>query len=159
MSGLFDRLIDQPGDEDDNNPGGLTPLDMADLPPLQRQIMFTLLRDKEAASSGITQKALAEKLDHPDGLTETLDEMTGSDWLLMLGEPPDVRYKANLRRKRPRGAGSGLWSSITSRLSDDSDPSPGEPTLPPDPDTPEPPSDPPPAPRDPTPGSRRPPFP
>ncbi len=68
MSGLYDRLKDQLGNDDDDQPGGLTPLDIADLPDEQRQVMFALLRDARASAGGIALAALQEKLSEIDGL-------------------------------------------------------------------------------------------
>jgi hypothetical protein len=54
MSGLYDRLMDQLGDDDNGQPAGLTPLDIADLPEQQRQVMFALLRDSRASAGWAT---------------------------------------------------------------------------------------------------------
>jgi len=119
MSGLYDRLMDQLGKEDDNQPAGLTPLDIADLPDGQRQVMFALLRDSRSAGDGVSADALREKLPQVEGLAAVLDELTRNSWLIRLGEAPNVRYKVNLRRKRGSSLGGGLWSSLSNRLAEE----------------------------------------
>jgi hypothetical protein len=119
MSGLYDRLKDQLGNEDDNQPTGLTPLDIADLPDGQRQVMFALLRDSRSSGDGVTAGVLREKFPQVDGLAAVLDELTRNSWLIRLGEPPNERYKVNLRRKRGSSIGGGLWSSLSHRLAEE----------------------------------------
>lgn len=118
MSGLFDKLMDQSGDDNDKKSSGLTPLDIAGLPDAQRRVMLTLLRDKEASLNGLTQEALAEKLEHPDNLSDILAELAENNWVIEIEDPPDIRYKINLARKR--GRTRNMWAAISDRLGDDS---------------------------------------
>ena len=119
MSGLYDRLNDQLGKDDDNQPAGLTPLDIADLPDGQRQVMFALLRDSRSSGDGVSADVLREKLPQVEGLAAVLDELTRNSWLIRLGEAPNVRYKVNLRRKRGSSLGGGIWSSLSNRLAEE----------------------------------------
>ena len=118
MPGLYDRLQSQLGDEDDK-PAGLTPLDIAGLPEGQRRVMFALLRDADASSEGITQDVLQAKLGDLEELSGILADLTKQSWLIALGEPPDIRYKVNLRRKRGSKIASNLWASLSDRLTED----------------------------------------
>jgi hypothetical protein len=119
MSGLYDRLIDQLDDEDNGQPAGLTPLDIAELPDQQRQVMFALLRDSRASSGGVTREALYERFGDFDDLDGVLNELTQNNWLIRQGEAAIVRYKVNLRRKRGSTLGGGIWSTLSSRLTDE----------------------------------------
>jgi hypothetical protein len=119
MSGLYDRLMDQLGDEDNDQPAGLTPLDIAELPEEQRHVMFSLLRDTRASSSGMSVEALRDRLGEVEGLDGILHELTQSNWLIRLGEAPNVRYKVNIRRKRGSTLGGNIWASLSSRLADE----------------------------------------
>jgi hypothetical protein len=112
---LYDRLTNQIGDDDEPK-GGLTPLDIADLPAAQRKVMFSLLRDTRAATEGITAERLNEKLDAPDELDETLDALVMNGWLIAVGEEPNIRYKVNIRRKRSSSLSFGIWSSLSERI-------------------------------------------
>ncbi len=119
MAGIYDRLRDQLGDDDDR-PSGMTALDIADLPAPQRRVMFTLLRDTQAGSEGVTASELAARLDDPSGLDDALEALTRQGWLIRRGEPPRERYKVNLRR-RSRGGGLdvNVWSLLIDRLAPD----------------------------------------
>ena len=119
MSGLYDRLMNQMGGEEDDKPAGRMALDIADLPEPQRQVMFALLRDSTASTEGIALEALREKLGHPDDLDATLDDLTKHSWLIRQGEPPNPRYKVNLRRKRGSTLGANLWASLTDHLAEE----------------------------------------
>ncbi len=119
MSGLYDRLMDQLGDDDDGQPAGLTPLDIADLPEQQRQVMFALLRDSRASAGGVTLDMLQEKLSEIEDLDSVLNDLTQNNWLIRQGEAATVRYRVNLRRKRGSSLGGNIWSSLSSRLADE----------------------------------------
>ncbi|HVO44609.1 MAG TPA: hypothetical protein VMT34_18410 [Aggregatilineales bacterium] len=121
MSGLYDRLRAQIGGDDDDGPSGLTPLDIADLPTQQRQVMFVLLRDPQASTEGITLEALQERMEDIDALADILADLTKNGWLVPYGEPPGIRYKVNLRRKRGGGLEGNLWASLSDHLADDID--------------------------------------
>lgn len=123
MAGLYDRLMDQIDDDDDDKKApGLTPLDIAELPEPQRQVMFALLRDTTASMGGVSLETLQEKLDDVDDLPDILADLSKNSWLICLGELPNTRYKVNLRRKRSSTLGNSLWASLTDRLADDSSP-------------------------------------
>jgi hypothetical protein len=121
MSGLYDRLRAQIGGDDDDKLSGLTPLDIADLPTQQRQVMFILLRDPQASTEGITLEALQERIEDADALADILADLTKNGWLVQYGEPPGIRYKVNLRRKRGGGLEGNLWASLSDHLADDID--------------------------------------
>ncbi|MCI0709347.1 MAG: hypothetical protein L0154_04210 [Chloroflexi bacterium] len=112
---LYDRLTNQIGDDDEPR-GGLTPLDIADLPAAQRKVMFSLLRDTKAATEGITRATLFEKLDAPDDFEETLNSLVTNGWLIAVGEEDSRRYKVNIRRKRSSSLSFGIWSSLSERI-------------------------------------------
>jgi hypothetical protein len=116
MPGLFDRLNAKFVNE---QPGGITALDITDLPQEQKQVMLSLLRDQDGTVDGVTRDSLSikfsDKLNHLD---TTLYELTHKGWLIVLGEAPNQRYRVNLRAKRG-SHGLGLWSVLAERISDD----------------------------------------
>lgn len=117
MPGLFDRLSAQ---LDDDEPSGITPLDIADLPTVQRQIMLALLRDHHASTDGVSVAALRSRMiDDSADLDGTLSELARKGWLVALGEGANVRYRVNLRPKRGSSASANLWSNLSDRLSKD----------------------------------------
>jgi hypothetical protein len=112
---LYDRLTNKL-DDDDEQPAGLSPLDIADLPGDQRKVMFALLRDTKAATQGIDSEELATNLENPENLQDTVAELVKSGWLIEMGEAPNFRYKVNIRRKRSSTIGLGIWSSLSERI-------------------------------------------
>lgn len=116
MAGLFDRLKEELGD-DDENVGGITPLEIANLPEVERKLMQWMLRFRKASSEGVTAKSIAENYDDtPPNLSEVLHDLTRNGWLIDMGESPNVRYRINLRRKRGSTLGFGLWTILGDRL-------------------------------------------
>lgn len=114
MSGLYDRLKSQIGSEE---PGGITPLDITDLPQDQKQLMLSLLRDQGGTTDGVTRDSLDSKWSGTLGnLDATLIELTRNGWLIVLGEAPNQRYRVNLRAKRGSKGGFGLWSVLADHL-------------------------------------------
>lgn len=116
MPGLYDRLQNQLDDEDDDKSSGITPLDIADLPEHQRRVMLTLLRDPRSTSDGTSEETLIRKFGETDELFGTLNELLSEGWLIMRGEPPQVRYKINLRRKR--GSSGSMWTALSDYLNE-----------------------------------------
>jgi hypothetical protein len=119
MPGLYDRLTNRLGDDDDDQPTGFTPFDLMDLPDNQRRVLAALLRTTPSESGGVTLNILQEKLDDVEDLTDTLAELARNQWLIVLGEPPDQSYKANVRRKRGSQLTHNVWSSLADRLTDE----------------------------------------
>ena len=111
---VFDKLD---GRLDSDKPEGISPLDIAELPRTQRQVMFFLLRDQHAALEGLTLEAVHHQFESETEahLVEALAELCKAGWLILFGEPPNVHYKANLRRKRGTQL-SGVWSFVMDRV-------------------------------------------
>jgi hypothetical protein len=114
--GLFDQLHNQiGGDEDD---GGLSPLDLRDLPDLQRKLMRHMLREVELPYEDI--RDFAEGLEDDLRPTEqelerVLEELTEQRWLIRYGEKHFI-YEANLRRKAASNLAKNIWASLDKRI-------------------------------------------
>ena len=126
MSGIFDRLqkrLDIEAQEE-----GISPLDLANLPPLLRRIMRHLLREYELLYVEICE--WAEELPDADrpsraDLDQALEVLTKQFWLIKRGEGERVRYQANLRRKGGSKLAQGIWSALDSKIdASKSDPNP-----------------------------------
>ena len=117
MPGVFDRLQKQIDDKQAQ--GGITALDLADLPPALRKIMRLMLREVELDHARLTEVMRAmpeqERLS-PDDLKSALETLTQQSWLLRLGEGERAIYRVNLRRKGGSTLASGIWSSLDSKL-------------------------------------------
>lgn len=114
MSGIFDRLQSQLGSQGDE--GGITPLDLAGLPPALRKIMRLMLREIEMSYSDLCEavKTLPEADSlTPDEFDKALDDLSRQGWLIKMGQDK-VSYRVNLRRKA--GSTLGIWATLTSRI-------------------------------------------
>ena len=117
MPSIYDQLNAR---LQDDGAGGLSPLDLGDLPDEQKQIMLALLRDPDSGFEGVTEQALREKLDGKvEKLDETLEQLTHQHWLIRLGEAPRVRYRINFRAKRGNISSLNVWNILSDRLPDD----------------------------------------
>jgi hypothetical protein len=101
---------------------GLTPLDIADLPDEQRQVMVSFLRDAKETAGILTFDALQDKHKDLDDLSDVLADLTKSNWLIRLGEEPHVRYKVNFRRRRASRLANDLWATLSEDDNADSEP-------------------------------------
>ena len=119
MPGVFDRLQKQIDDK--QSEGGITALDLADLPPALRRIMRLMLRELQLGYPEIT-KAVASFPDServaPKDLDDALDVLTRQAWLIRLGEGQKAIYKVNLRRKAGSNLASGVWNTLDAKLKD-----------------------------------------
>jgi hypothetical protein len=117
MPGVFDRLNKEIHDKQQE--GGITPLDLAGLPPALRKIMRLMLRELQ-----MTYPRLCEAMESvpeadrltPDVLQDTLSMLTQQSWLIRIGEGEKAIYKVNLRRRQGSTLASGIWSSLDAKL-------------------------------------------
>jgi hypothetical protein len=119
MPGVFDRL--QKEIENKQSEGGITALDLADLPPALRKIMRLMLRELQLNYPQLTEAVAAlpeaERLASKE-LDEALEVLTRQSWLVRIGEGRKAIYKVNLRRKSGSTLASGVWNALDSKLKD-----------------------------------------
>jgi hypothetical protein len=119
MAGVFDRLQKQI--EDKQGEGGITALDLADLPPALRKIMRLMLRELQLGYPELVEAAAAfpenEPLSRGD-LDEALSTLTRQAWLVRVGDGAKAIYKVNLRRKAGSTMTGGIWNTLDSKLKD-----------------------------------------
>lgn len=119
MPGVFDRLNKEI--ENKQQEGGITPLDLAELPPALRRIMRLMLRELQLNYPRLCEimDGMPEKDRLPrNELNEALATLTEQYWLIRLGEGKKAIYKVNLRRKSGSTLAAGIWSSLDSKLKD-----------------------------------------
>ncbi|KXK17843.1 MAG: hypothetical protein UZ15_CFX003002339 [Chloroflexi bacterium OLB15] len=117
MPSLFDHLSAHVGGDD---PGGITPLDIADLPADQRQVMLSLLREQAGTTDGVAIEFLNTKFAGKiTDIESVLEHLVRDGWLIVFGEKPNLHYRVNLRAKRGSNASFGLWSVLSDRISKD----------------------------------------
>jgi len=119
MSGVFDRLQKQINDKQKD--GGITALDLADLPPALRKIMRLMLRQIQMnypqLCEAMEKMPEDERLSQSD-LDEALKTLSQQAWLIQIGEGDRAIYKVNLRRKAGSTIASGIWQSLDAKLKD-----------------------------------------
>ncbi|HKJ38481.1 MAG TPA: hypothetical protein VJ972_06880 [Anaerolineales bacterium] len=117
MPGIFDRL--QKEIEDKQGEGGITALDLADLPPALRKIMRLMLRELKLSYHQLieTIASLPDKDQLPlQELDEALEVLSRQSWLIRIGNGEKAIYKVNLRRKAGSTIASGVWSTLDTKL-------------------------------------------
>jgi hypothetical protein len=117
MSGVFDRL--QKKMDLETQPEGISPLDLAALPPLYRKIMRHMLREYELKYTEICQWVVELPEDERPGqveLDQALEALSKQFWLIKRGEGERVRYQANLRRKAGSKLAQGVWNVLDTKI-------------------------------------------
>ncbi|MBK6791499.1 MAG: hypothetical protein IPG80_02955 [Anaerolineales bacterium] len=117
MPGLFDRLDKEI--KESQKDGGISPLDIAKLPPSLRKIMRVMLRELQMSYPRMCE--VMDTMPEQDRLTRTeldsaLSNLTEQFWLTRIGEREKAIYKVNLRRKEGSTLAAGIWSSLDSKL-------------------------------------------
>lgn len=122
MAGVFDRLQKQIDDK--QKEGGITALDLADLPPALRKIMRLMLRnvqmDYPQLCEAVDNLPEDQRLSRTD-LDDALKTLSQQAWLIQIGEGKRAIYKVNLRRKAGSTLASGIWKSLDNKLKDNPD--------------------------------------
>jgi hypothetical protein len=114
--GVFDRLNSKL--EAREMEGGISALDLKDLPPGLRKVMRLMLREVEMGYPAICEamEALpeAERLSRSE-LDQALEQLHKQGWLIKLGEER-ITYKVNLRRKAGSTLAQGFWNSLDRKI-------------------------------------------
>jgi hypothetical protein len=117
MAGVFDRLQKQIDDK--HKEGGITVLDLAELPPALRKIMLLMLRQLQMnypqLCDAMDQMPEDERLTRAN-LDEALKTLAEQAWLTQIGEGERAIYKVNLRRKAGSKLGEGIWQNLDAKL-------------------------------------------
>jgi hypothetical protein len=117
MPGIFDRL--QKEIENKQGEGGITALNLADLPPALRRIMRLMLRELQLSHAQLMDAMAAlpegERIPAKE-LDEALEVLTRQSWLIRIGQAEKAIYKVNLRRKAGSDLEGGVWNTLDSKL-------------------------------------------
>jgi hypothetical protein len=117
MAGIYDRLQKQIDDK--RKEGGISVLDLADLPPAFRKIMRLMLRQLQLSYPQLCEAIDAlpadERLTRAD-LNNALEELSDQAWLIQIGTGERAIYKVNLRRKAGSKLGESIWQTLDAKL-------------------------------------------
>lgn len=117
MSGLFDRLQNELDDKEDE--GGITALDLIDLPQQLRKLMRLMLREVELSRGALgeaVQKMKEEDRLSDQDLAASIKALVQQNWLIETGEGDSRRYRVNLRRKKGSELAASIWNKLDSRI-------------------------------------------
>lgn len=117
MSGVFDRL--QKELDIRKREQGISPIELADLPPKLRRIMRMMLREVVMKYTDLCVKIealpAAQQLGR-DELDAALETLVEQNWLVRYGQGDLVSYKVNLRRRAGSQLGKDIWSALGDRI-------------------------------------------
>jgi hypothetical protein len=103
--------------------GGISTVDLLELPPLPGRIMRLLLRQGPMAHDAIAQ-ALSERSGDtspaPADLDGALADLLGRSWVEQVGAAPEVLFRVVLKSKAGHGRRSGVWAALESPPTNDS---------------------------------------
>lgn len=106
MSDLFNRLQDEIDSQD--KPGGLSPVDLLDLPDEVAKIIRTIIR-----RNGMKLTDVAATLEKSEEETrQTLDELVQKGFVREVQVKNEIWYKARFAQKRNRTVSSSLWQAL-----------------------------------------------
>jgi hypothetical protein len=128
MPGVFDRL--QKRLDLEKRDEGISPLEIASLPPNLRKIMRLMLREVQIRyvdlCNAVAEMPEENRLSRAD-LDAALKELTAQNWLICRGEGDYVNYQVNLRRKAGSKIAQGVWANLNLKISQTPPPPPTQP--------------------------------
>jgi hypothetical protein len=117
MSGVFNRLQNKLDIQ--KREQGISPLELADLPPNLRKVMRLMLREVAMKYTELqkTVDAMPEsqRMSHED-FDQALAMLVEQNWLIRSGEGDMVTYRVNLRRKAGSNLSKDIWASLDDKI-------------------------------------------
>lgn len=112
MSGIFESAGSKSTPED----GGISTLDLAELPADQKKVMLALLRDQPQYPDGMPAAVLKAQIgDAVEDIDATLDTLQRENWVTITDEGEPLRYRIAFRPRRAKKTGYSLWSILSDR--------------------------------------------
>ena len=106
MAGLFDRL--QAEIEAREKPGGLSPLDLLDLPPGFAAVIQQIIR-----KNGMKLDQIAAELGQtPKETQKALDELVDKGYVRRIEVRQELWYKAHFGRKAGKTLQGSVWAAL-----------------------------------------------
>ena len=106
MAGLFDRLQDEIDSRE--KPGGLSPIDLLDLPPTLASVIQKIIR-----KNGMKLEEIATALDQsPEETQRALDELVDQGYVRQVEVKQELWYKARFGRKADKTLHQSVWSAL-----------------------------------------------
>jgi len=106
MAGLFDRLQDEINSRE--QPGGLSPIDLLDLPPTLASVIQKIIR-----KNGMKLEEIATALDQsPEETQRVLDQLVDKSYIRRVEVKHELWYKAYFGRKADKTLHRSVWSAL-----------------------------------------------
>ncbi|MBP7228250.1 MAG: hypothetical protein KA988_04000 [Longilinea sp.] len=122
MESIYDRLSKRL--KVDKREEGISPLEIAELPPPLRRVMRLMLRENTLTMAQMAEVVCAgDEMTRPE-LEQALDELTRQNWLLRTGSGETAQYEVNLRRRT--SAMAGIWATLNERIQEQKPSAEGE---------------------------------
>lgn len=117
MTGLFDKLQNELENREDE--GGISLLDLAELPLQLRKIMRFMLREVEVTFEHLWKHVESlpetEKMTR-DELSGAIITLTKQGWFVSMGEKDKTTYRVNLRRKPGSNLADSIWAALDDKI-------------------------------------------
>jgi len=106
MAGLFDRLQDEINSRE--QPGGLSPVDLLDMPPTMASIIKKIIR-----KNGMKLSEIAAALNkNPEETQQALDELVAKGFIRRVEVKQEYWYKAHFGRKADKTLNQSVWAAL-----------------------------------------------
>jgi predicted transcriptional regulator len=92
---------------------GFSPLDLLDLPLLERQVMTLFVRHSHLSLVEVVEKLNADA----EAVQTILDDFVNRGYLLAFQSEGQPRYRPLFARKRPRELPRSIWAAVEELLS------------------------------------------
>lgn len=118
MSGVFDQLQGKLGEGGEE---GLSPIQIASLPPIERKIIRLLLRELEMSHNGLWEAMQAlPDAERPtrEEMEKALENLANEGWVIRMGEGEFRKYEPNMRRKPPSTLAKAIWATLGSKIAE-----------------------------------------
>jgi hypothetical protein len=117
MSGLFDKLNQRLNIQ--RIEGGISPLDLAELPSDLRKLMRILMREETMTFQDLLSEiAGIKEFDqvNQEYVANALNSLSRQGWLIRRGEGEKLSYQVNMRRRSGSKLAAGIWSALDDRI-------------------------------------------
>jgi len=119
MPGIYDRL--QKALEISKREEGISPLEIADLPPNLRKVVRLMLREVVMKYTDLC--AAVEALPPANRLSQAeldaaLNVLVEQNWLTRYGSGEFTSYRVNLHRRARSQLGKDIWSTLDGRIAE-----------------------------------------
>lgn len=119
MPGVYDRL--QKALEVTKREEGISPIEIAELPPNLRDVVRLMLREGAMKYRDLCTAIAADLPGNcmsPAELDAALEALVNQNWVSRYGSGELTSYRVNLRRRTSSRLSTDIWSALDYRISD-----------------------------------------